>query len=83
MTPREFVIWLKGFVQASNKYNVTPKQWDDIKDQLNKVDLDDNNIYKYNVIDDKTCSVSLSNLGLAESTITYGRPEDKITYTND
>jgi len=36
MTPREFVIWLKGFVQASNKYNVTPKQWDDIKDQLNK-----------------------------------------------
>ncbi len=81
MTPREFAIWLKGFIQASNKYNITPKQWDDIKDQLDKVELDENTSIKYTL--ESNSSVSLSNLGLAESTITYGRPEDKITYTND
>lgn len=40
MTSKEFVIWLKGFVAASSKYNVTPKQWDDIKDKLGEVDDD-------------------------------------------
>lgn len=40
MTSKEFVIWLKGFVAASSNYNVTPKQWDDIKDKLEEVDDD-------------------------------------------
>ena len=69
MTPREFVIWLKGFVQAANNFSATPKQWDDLKDQLNKVELNENP------------SVSTLNIGGANSTITYGRPEDSITYT--
>ena len=37
MTSIEFVIWLKGFVAATSNYNVTPKQWDDIKDKLGEV----------------------------------------------
>jgi len=37
MTPEEFVIWFKGFATAANPYNITPKQWDDIKEQLEKV----------------------------------------------
>ena len=37
MTPEEFVIWFRGFVTAANPYNITPKQWDDIKEQLEKV----------------------------------------------
>jgi len=37
MTPHEFVIWLKGFAQAANVYNITPNQWDTICDQLAKV----------------------------------------------
>lgn len=37
MTPEQFVIWLKGFVVASNNYNLTPKAWDELKEQLNKV----------------------------------------------
>lgn len=40
MTSKEFVIWLKGFVAASSTYNVTPKQWDDIKDKLEEVNDD-------------------------------------------
>jgi hypothetical protein len=41
MTPNEFVIWLKGFTQAANNFTCTPKQWDDIKDQLDKVYSED------------------------------------------
>lgn len=38
MTSREFTIWMKGFAQAANDFTLTPKQWDDLKDQLNKVE---------------------------------------------
>ena len=38
MTSRDFVIWLRGFSTAANGYNITPKQWDDIKEQLDKID---------------------------------------------
>jgi hypothetical protein len=41
MTPNEFVIWLKGFTQAANNFTLTPKQWDDIKEQLDKVELNE------------------------------------------
>jgi hypothetical protein len=38
MTSRDFVIWLKGFATAANSYNITPKQWDEIKDKLDEVE---------------------------------------------
>jgi hypothetical protein len=39
----EFIIWLKGFMEACNDYTATPKQWDRIKEVLNEVqDYDDN-----------------------------------------
>ncbi len=37
MTSSEFIIWFRGFVQAANGYNITPKQWDDIKEKLTQV----------------------------------------------
>jgi truncated hemoglobin YjbI len=37
MTPNEFTIWLKGFVEACNEFAPTPKQWDRIKEVLEKV----------------------------------------------
>jgi hypothetical protein len=40
MTPNEFVIWLKGFAQAAPNFTLTPKQWDDIREQLDKVVLE-------------------------------------------
>jgi hypothetical protein len=70
MTPREFVIWLKGFVQAANNFSATPKQWDDLREQLNKIE-----------IDTLPSSVTLSNGHTTD--ITYGRPEDSITYTTN
>ena len=38
MTSKEFTIWLKGFITACNEYSPTPKQWDIIKEELEKVD---------------------------------------------
>ena len=37
MTSKEFIIWLKGFITACNDYAPTPKQWDTIKEELEKV----------------------------------------------
>lgn len=37
MTSKEFVIWLKGFTEACNDFTATPKQWDRIKEELDKV----------------------------------------------
>jgi hypothetical protein len=42
MTSQEFVLWLKGFTEGVHEYNVTPKQWDLLKEKLNQVK--DNNI---------------------------------------
>jgi len=38
MTSKEYVIWLKGFVEACHEYAPTPKQWDVLKDKLAEVD---------------------------------------------
>ena len=37
MTSKEFVIWMKGFITACNDYAPTPKQWDIMKEELEKV----------------------------------------------
>ena len=37
MTSKEFVIWMKGFMEACNDLTATPKQWDEIKNTLDKV----------------------------------------------
>jgi hypothetical protein len=40
MTPQEFVIWLRGFVEGSNNYNLTPKAWDKLKEVLEQVKIE-------------------------------------------
>ncbi len=37
MTSKEFVLWLQGFTQGVHEHNITPKQWDTLKDTLAKV----------------------------------------------
>ena len=38
MTSKDFIIWLKGFTEGVHQYNITPVQWETLKEQLNKVD---------------------------------------------
>ncbi len=51
MTPYEFVLWFQGFVKAANTYNITPKQWDFICEELEKVKIekDKNYTIKYDI----------------------------------
>jgi hypothetical protein len=37
MTDKEFVQWLRGFVGGVHHYNLTPKQWDHLKEVLETV----------------------------------------------
>jgi len=37
MTSKEFVLWLKGFTEGVHEFNITPKQWDTLKDKLTEV----------------------------------------------
>jgi len=38
MTSNEFVIWLKGFTEGVHEFNITPKQWDTLKEKLAEVE---------------------------------------------
>lgn len=38
MTSQEFVLWLKGFTEGVHEYNITPKQWDLLKEKLKEVE---------------------------------------------
>jgi len=37
MTSKEFVLWLKGFTDGVHEFNITPKQWDILKEKLEQV----------------------------------------------
>ena len=45
MNSKEFVIWLKGFSQGVHHYNITPAQWDYLKEVLAEVKDDEPKTY--------------------------------------
>ena len=45
MTEKDFVKWLKGFSQGVHHYNLTPKQWDELKEKLSEVGKSNNSSY--------------------------------------
>lgn len=67
MTSEQFVIWLKGFAQAANEYNVTPKQWQDVKDKLETVEdyyeFEEEENYDYATVDDSNWVTNFSQSG--------------------
>jgi len=54
MTSKEYIIWMKGFIEACNEYAPTPKQWDTLKDKLKEV----NDSYKVQEINLQGSSIS-------------------------
>ena len=57
MTSKEFIIWLRGFSEGVHQYNITPVQWETLKEELAKVDdnvipmrglITDHNTFKIN-----------------------------------
>jgi hypothetical protein len=47
MTSKEFITWLKGFTEGVHEYNVTPKQWDLLKEKLKEVSDESRNTIAY------------------------------------
>jgi len=41
MTPTEFIHWMRGFVTACPHFHPTPEQWDLLKDQLERVSVEE------------------------------------------
>ena len=37
MNEKEFVNWIRGFTSGVHHYNITPKQWDYLKEVLSTV----------------------------------------------
>jgi len=70
MTAEQFVIWLRGFAQAANTYNITPKQWDTVCEQLGKVNQP--NIY--------TMQIGTGGTGVVNTT---ADARNDVTYNND
>ena len=58
MTPQHFILWLHGFTKGVNNYNLTPKQWDDLKDQLSTVVLTEDDTVVHKVDDLPWCATS-------------------------
>jgi hypothetical protein len=50
MNSKEFILWLKGFTEGVHEFNITPKQWDNLKEKL--AEVDDNTIPMGGVIVD-------------------------------
>jgi len=38
MTAEEFVIWFRGFVNGAHHFNITPQQWEYLKEKLDEVE---------------------------------------------
>ena len=34
MTSQQFILWLRGFTEGVHEFNITPKQWDILKEKL-------------------------------------------------
>lgn len=45
MTEKQFIDWLRGFTQGVHHYNLTPKQWDYLKEKLSEVGTESYNSY--------------------------------------
>ena len=48
MNDKEFVDWLRGFTEGVHHYNLTPKQWDYLKEKLSEVGKVNSNSYIVN-----------------------------------
>lgn len=57
MSNQEFIDWLRGFSEGVHHYNITPKQWDELKEKLSEVGKTNNSSY---IIDMNLWSTTVS-----------------------
>ena len=71
MTSKDFIIWLKGFTEGVHQYNITPVQWETLKEQLAKVDD-----HPYSI------SVGTGGYGTINTSTTFSSGSGAWHYTN-
>ena len=69
MTSREFITWLKGFTEGVHEYNITPKQWDLLKERLAEVDQPIRTSGYINITSGSGSTFSVG--GFPNTTVTY------------
>ena len=90
MTSKDFIIWLRGFTEGVHQYNITPVQWETLKEQLKEVDdnvipmggtIVDHNTFKVN---DQGFYQNLSGTGSSSSSgiITTTPGHSYITFSS-
>lgn len=78
MTSKEFILWLKGFTEGVHEYNVTPKQWDLMKEKLAEVNDEPVRTSGYSSLIFTTGSYGTTAVGtFPNTTITYTTSNDK------
>ncbi len=87
MTSKEFIIWLRGFTQGVHEFNITPKQWDILKEKLAEVSdqsypFGTVTIANPNIASFGTVTTSTATSLPSGSTISYTTSNDK-TLLND
>lgn len=71
MTSKEFIIWLKGFTEGIHDFNITPKQWELLKNKLEEV-----NDHPYSM------SVGTGGYGITNTSTTFTTGSGAWHYTN-
>jgi hypothetical protein len=84
MTSKEFVIWLKGFTEGVHDFNITPKQWDLLKEELSKVS---DQPFPFGT-PNGTVTIASPNIatfssGSSTGTAVYPMPGTTVTYTTN
>jgi hypothetical protein len=87
MTSKEFIIWMRGFTEGVHEFNITPKQWDLLKEKLAEVSdqsypFGTITIANPNIASFGTVTTSTATSLPSGSTITYTTSNDK-TLLND
>ena len=85
MTSKEFVIWLRGFTEGVHEFNITPKQWDILKEKLAGIN---DQTYPFGTPNGTVTIanpniVSFSSGSTTSGTATYPVPGATISYTTN
>jgi hypothetical protein len=85
MTSKEFIIWMRGFTEGVHEFNITPKQWDILKEKLAEVN---DQTYPFGT-PNGTVTIANPNIatftssGSSTGTAMYPMPGTTVTYTNN
>ena len=45
MSEKEFIDWFRGFAEGAHHFNISPKQWEELKEKLSSVGKESSNNY--------------------------------------